>query len=262
MQPGTVAQASNDSKAVGGQGMDWSRRLLPVLLLPLPATAAGTVWTVLAGGWVVRWSDSGIEAGRAGEAPAYSARQEALADFRRAARDPGVRSIPEYRRTVSVVSLCGPLLGLREETYLDNRPAAHPAGQARLRTLDLRTGLDQRLDRLVNGAALSAAMGLPADADAADRMAALNQRALDLPPTGSPMDGCFSVPADWPRSFAATAIGPRSLSVLVGLPGAGPCRTALTELPIMLPRPATWPATHLVAGPQRPPLVLRHRTRP
>ena len=85
-------------------------------------------------------------------------------------------------------------------------------------------------------------------------------------PNGEPAndrdtDGCYDVPEDWARRFVPWNIGARSLAVRVGLPGLGPCRHALTEVPLEVALPAGLRGLTVRRPPRPSPLTFTHRAR-
>lgn len=219
------------------------------LLLSAPARAAPR-WTAAAaaaGMNVVVLADD-IMVMRAGR-PVFSARRAAQADYEQAVRQADGATV-QVKRTFTVVALAGPYLSLRDESYIELSRAAHPGGETRLWTIDLRrvaknagTQSDS-LDaigagRLVDLRALVGEKAL-VRALARDpfvrrvggaRVATLDavRGALSSAASARP-DRCYDVPDDWTTRFAITGADASHLRVRVGLPGSGPCRYNLTQL--------------------------------
>ncbi len=233
------------------------------------AVAAG--WSCTSGKYHVLWTDTDITAGpsRVGAGPAFTAHGFAAASFRglvvqmHEIENPGV----VMRRTIRVVSLIGPLLGLRDRTYYDFARAAHPGGQTRYWTIDLRRpAVAFTQDHPFAAAPQSAAAKGGAVLALSDlfRASALRatltavplvRRLAPSPPSTLPTllermatglmrvpDVCAAVPRDSLTRFALIGVGANRIDARLGLPGAGPCREQMTDLSLRLTRMMLLPA--------------------
>lgn len=233
-----------------------------VWLIAIPANAVD-LWTCESGGFRVAQTRDDVTASAsrstngAGE-PAFSARAFAVSGFaiaRHELESGDVDSVTMERK-LSVVSLVGPLLALRDEAYVNYSGTAHPGGETRFWTIDLRrTGalnlspddpfsvIGDASGRLIDLRGLFAAADIRSGlaADAFVRRAAphpsdtLDDLLRDFGDgAGSVQGACFSVPADLLSSFAITGVERSEVTVRIGLPGAGPCRYELTQLGLRL----------------------------
>lgn len=152
---------------------------------------------------------------------------------------------------VTPVSWLFPLLGLREATYQSCGTEAHPGGETRYTTLWI--DLDQHslgsprpvvltelypeaviLDALRGDALVQKALKgreVPAE------LKALVTALAETPPILEKNE-CYSFPEDLLARFVFHHQEGDQVAVRLGLPGAGPCRYALTELGLLLPKPA------------------------
>jgi hypothetical protein len=157
-----------------------------------------------------------------------------------------------FNETLRMKSLVGPYLGFEEasDTYCPGW--AHPSGETRFRTIDL---------RLAHGAspqAVSLTDLFPAKAvsqsllkdpviiasDAGKLPSSLPDLLDQLATYATPPKAmCFTVPRDLLQRFVLGGISGEAAQVRLSLPGEGPCRMALTQLGLLLrPRPdlAAW----------------------
>jgi len=155
----------------------------------------------------------------------------------------------DYEHRIEAISLVGPYLGLRDAFYASCPPEAHPAEETRLLTIDLSAS---RPDLRHPGMAVAATDLFPADAIRASLQNAPQLRPL-LPNTsprtlkallsavagkyGTDPDDCFYVARDLLNRFAFVGSEDSHAVVALGLPGAGPCRTNLTEIRLALDAP-------------------------
>ncbi len=164
---------------------------------------------------------------------------------------PGARKTCLREIKVTPIAWQSPLLSIKEEIYQSCPDLeAHPGGETRLTTLALdlgphaigppRPGL---LTDFFEPAVLFRA--LRADPIVAKALTGRESPA-DLPSLISALvesspaitDGhCYSFPDDLLARFVLHHREASSIAIHVGLPGAGPCRYALTELPLLLPIP-------------------------
>jgi hypothetical protein len=165
--------------------------------------------------------------------------------------EPGERL--ECLREIKVRALAWipPFLSLREETY-QSCPGreAHPGGETRFTTLQLNadrqklagprpTSMTDFFDAAVLSRALRAdplivkALGKNAPNDLTELVRAL----AETPPVLDDPQ-CYSFPDDLLSRFAFHQREGSRVTVRIGLPGAGPCRYALTEIGLSLPLPA------------------------
>jgi hypothetical protein len=161
-------------------------------------------------------------------------------------------------RKLSVVSLVGPLLALRDEAYVNYSGTAHPGGETRFWTIDLRRGSGFNLSPDDPFTVVPAASGrlidlrqlfVAADITAALAADAFVRRAVRQPPdrldallqdfadgAGVVAGACFDVPPDLLSRFAIVGLERSRAMVRIGLPGSGPCRYNLTQLGLQLVR--------------------------
>jgi len=228
----------------------------------LPARANDR-WSCGSGAYRVAVTDSDVTAGAAqpsngAAGPTFSARAFASIGFdaERKAFGPGDNASLSMERKFSVVSLVGPWLALRDEAYIDASGTAHPGGETRFWTVDLRRSGAWNLSaddpftavQVPDGRLLFLQQLFPASeirtklaADPFVRRAVhSSETTLDdllqdfAEQSDAIQDVCFSVPDDLMSRFAILgAQGPDAV-VRIGLPGAGPCRYNLTQLGLLL----------------------------
>jgi hypothetical protein len=239
--------------------------------------AAATLWLISASGYASdRWSCESdgfrvdqsredIVAGATSPAnpaaePAFSARTFAAAGLALARREleAGEANTLTMERKLSIVSLVGPLLALRDEAYVNYSGTAHPGGETRFWTIDLRRGSSLNLSPDDPFSVITAPSGRLLDLrqlfTAADIRAALaadpfvrrmvrqpsgtlDELVQDLADSAGSVGGaCFAVPADLLSRFAIVGLEPAGATVRIGLPGSGPCRYSLTQLGLQLVR--------------------------
>jgi len=144
------------------------------------------------------------------------------------------------------MALVGPYLGYRQELDVSCPGWAHPSGEVRFRTLDLRradpaasvTRFEVLLQDLFAPEAVSQALRKDSVIARSDKGALpenLDDLVAELSANATASSGqCFRFPKDVLSRF--TLIGDKSgrAQVRIGLPGAGPCRMALTQLGLEL----------------------------
>jgi hypothetical protein len=212
-----------------------------LLLATAMAAEAAQPWSCSRAGFHVEWSGTDIVAGRDGApGPGFSARAFATADYTAVKQDAAdlqpasVGVSHEFR----VLSLAGPLLGLRDEQDVNVVPSAHPGGETALRTIDLRSSQLVALTDLFQPNDIRS--GLLADPF-------LKPALDDAPPTPEAIvaelgnnvnripGACASAPDDLLARFAIVGGDSTGFLVRIGLPGAGPCRYNLTQVGLHLP---------------------------
>lgn len=233
----------------------------PGAALPVSTTAVtGVVWQAQNAVYRVTWTTNDITAGRIGDhKPIFSFRGFAAAGLAMVPRDSGVTLTRTH--TVTVVSLAGSLLALRDEVFDDVRPAAHPSGVTRYWTIDLSRAAAPRFDTsgysanpagggdiialtdVVPAATINAALASdavvrkavsepPANLD--DLIAAWREGAEQQPGIG-PGSLCYAVNDDVLTSFAIFASDNGMAKVRLGLGGQGACRANFVQIGLILP---------------------------
>ncbi|WP_420137753.1 hypothetical protein [Sphingomonas sp.] len=213
--------------------------LAAVTMSAAPATAAPD-WSAKWGRYHLSMNDRDIVV-TYGIKLLFSAKAWARADHAQAVRDADGDAVRTEHR-FSMVALAGPYLSLKDESYTDITPSAHPGGETRLWTIDLRRlrgpgkiAPEQAVDlaTLVGATPLSRALV----ADPVVRTSGVRPGAsLDAIRTALPQanfgkgDACFDVPEDWTSRFAIRGWQGAQLQVRLGLPGLGSCRYNLTQL--------------------------------
>ncbi len=147
-----------------------------------------------------------------------------------------------YRQRIEVVSLVGPLLSLRETFQADCPPEAHPSGETRFFTLNLARATQQSHNR-------QRPVALTSLFSSKDILAKLIQSPIlqSLIPSRPPrslhallnsLNGqfsnevglCFVVTDDLMSRSVLTSIKDNAISIQIGLPGAGQCRSNVTPV--------------------------------
>lgn len=215
--------------------------------------ASGVRWSATAAGFLVALTPDDIRASRKGTA-VFSARRAARQDFDALAQDSEAAAV-RIQRKLTVVSLAGPFLSIRDESYVEVQPAAHPGGETRFWTIDLRrpsrAGAAVEADglnaigagRAVDLAALVGAATLvkvlAADPvvkrNGAPAPATLDEVRDALEASASSGGACYLVPQDWTRRFVILGLSGAKLRVHIGLPGCGANRYAVTRLGLDIP---------------------------
>lgn len=246
------------------------------LLVPTegPVLAASpSVWTGQDRAYRVDWTPKDITATRLADGKrVFSMQTFATAQLDLSMRQETSAAGTLLReRKVSVVSLFGPLLALRDDTFDDFRPAAHPSERVRFWTIDLAAPAKEGFDP-------SDQYGAAVGAEERGRIRSLDQvfpaaavaNALahdkvvlaDVPNPPRELDGlmttwrdqagnaggaalagagggaeppCYDVPEDALTSFAVIGRNNGSATVRLGLPGAGACHVSFTQLGLVLP---------------------------
>lgn len=241
--------------------------------------AADTVWTAQNGAYRVAWTGTDIKATRIADgAQVFSFRKFALQGAATLPHEDGITTTRHH--TVTVVSLAGSLLALRDEILDDVRPAAHPAGITRFWTIDLARSLAPKFR--VGGYSVDPAGGGGVSAltdivPAADVLSALSRdtvvRAAVPDPhadlddliaawrdgiEGQPGIGpgrlCYEVADDVLTSFAVIGTAGSVVTVRLGLGGDGACRASFVQIGLAL---RIAPGTRLVGTTAlRPPAGL------
>jgi hypothetical protein len=171
-----------------------------------------------------------------------------------------------YERTLTVLSVVGSLVSLRDNYYVTCTMEAHPGGETRYTALDLakpgeaaykqdemnfdiaNPGKAVRLTDLFSEADIFNAM--LADPFVKKQVENFRRDHPEKPPPPKTLDElthslwpdldkgeCYSVADDMFTRFAFHHIENGKVAVRLGLSGAGPCREKLTELGILLPIP-------------------------
>lgn len=241
---------------------------IAVALLTAPSTFAQTaIWSGNSGGFTVTWTQADITA-RRGDNLAFSARDLAkagLAHFVAANRRGGLKTPDcDYERRFRIAALVGSLLSLEDRAEFTCTKEAHPGGATRLITIDLANpkpvaeiGADAigRIDTKSPGKAVLLTHLFPAEEvlkvlatappiEKALRRAEITAKTLPALieavtyATGED-DGCYEIPPDLLARFAFDGLDGNRIVVRLGLPGDGPCRMALTEVPLVFTIPGT-----------------------
>lgn len=212
-----------------------------------PATAAQH-WLANSAGFQITVSPDDIVVTRTGK-PVFSAREAARTDFDQTARQADGAAV-RIERKISVVSIAGPYLSLRDEAYVELTSSAHPGGETRFWTIDLRLpgirpspsadGLDAigagrsvDLRKLVGAAPLARVLAQDPLVKAAGGGGATTLDAIRdalASAMSATADHCYLVPTDWTVRSAIFGVEGSQLRARLGLPGAGPCRYRLTQL--------------------------------
>ena len=255
-----------------------SLRALAVLsmLLNLVAGSAtaqrSPIWSGHDQAWRVDWTTDDITATRVADGKrVFSMRSFAAAQLDLSMRqETSAAGTLERTRKISVVSLFGPLLALRDDTLDDFRPSAHPSERVRFWTIDLgapaidgfdpsdqfgaalgagERGRIRSLDQIASTQAIADALARdkvvqgdlphpPHDLD--DLLTSWRDEAGNavgsVSPEG-PAGGthCHDVPEDALTSFAIVGRTDKSIAVRLGLPGSGACHAEFTQLGLILP---------------------------
>lgn len=217
-----------------------------------PATAAEQ-WLANSAGFQIEISHNDISVTRTGK-PVFSAREAARADFDQTVRQAD-GAVVRIERKISVISIAGPYLSLRDEAYVELTPSAHPGGETRFWTIDLRltgikpspkadglnaigAGRSVDLRKLVGAAPLVRALAQDPLVKAAGGGGATTLDDIrDALASGmsATADHCYLVPTDWTLRSAIFEVEGSRLRARLGLPGAGPCRYRLTQLGLSIP---------------------------
>lgn len=255
-------------------------RIFVALAVPLSfvvgVAQARQIWTGRNAEYQVDWTDHDITAIRLRDGrPVFS-----MHAFGAAQLDVSMRQVTSAagtltrKRKVSVTSLFGPLLALRDDTFDNFRPAAHPSERERFWTIDLSAtahdGFDpsdqfgaalgerergriQSLEQLVPAQAIGdvLAQDKVVHADVSDpprqlgellttwRNQAGNAYAAALAGRDADAKGnqapCYAVPEDVLTSFAIIGYHDDQIAVRLGLPGVGACHSEFTQLGLTLP---------------------------
>jgi len=222
------------------------------ILAAAPATATQH-WLTNSSGFQIEISDTDIVATRAGR-PVFSAREAAQADFNQTAHQADGAMV-RIERKISVISIAGPYLSLRDEAYVELTPSAHPGGETRFWTIDLRlngtkpnpkadglnaigAGRSVDLRKLVGDIPLARALSQDSFVKAAGGAGATTLDDIhDALASGmsATADQCYFVPTDWTMRSAIFGVEGSQLHARLGLPGAGTCRYRLTQLGLSIP---------------------------
>ncbi len=249
--------------------------LAAIAFLVSEPAQAGTpsTWTGQDGTFRVDWTPRDITATRLADGkPVFSMQAFAAAQLALSLRqETSAAGTLEREKKVSVVSLLGSLLALRDDTFDDFRPAAHPSERVRFWTIDLAApakdgfdpsdqygaaiGAEERgrirsLEQVVPPAAIAGALGrdkvvladLPNPPRELDELMTTWRdqagNAGAATPSGDgarPQSPCYDVPEDALTSFAIIGKKGADLTVRIGLPGSGACHAAFTQLGLSLP---------------------------
>ena len=192
---------------------------------------------------------------------------------------------------ITVISLLGPYLGLRDDTDIEEGSGAIPGGGSRYWTIDLRHGETYHLDPntplavLPDGGAITSLATFYSPAQIAAQLAAdsfirkLVPASPGATPTGildeassASANACFDIPNDIRTSYVIVAINSSpaptgQAGIRLGLPGQPSCRTKLTTLGLTFPLSADLRAdmseTRLLTPPAgQPPCILEEGQRP
>jgi hypothetical protein len=215
----------------------------------------GLIWEGASGGLQVHWTTSDLRITNR-QGASYSRADALRSAFDREMAGPnapaGKPCVRELR--ISLLSVVGPMLSLRESTTTTCEREAHPAAETRFVTLDFSKmpagagdSAARRLDladlfpeRAVLGALRSnAAVRQSLEATSAEPTM-LMELVAELAKAPPVLDNsrCFSYPEDLLTRFAFEAVQGNTVTLELGLPGAAPCRDSLTQIPIALPIPS------------------------
>jgi hypothetical protein len=219
-----------------------------------PAAAPPSSWQGDSAGWHWSWTAADISATKsdAGKRRTFSLAARLRAEFdhdMQALRaDNAMRGVLPCTRetTASVLSIVGSLLSYRTTRETTCAREAHPEGETRFATINLadeRENASVVLDALFPQAAVASALredklvksNLPADR-AHGSLADLTAALATVGGVVTPSD-CFEFPEDLTARFAFHHVDGGRVAVRFGVPGAGPCRTRLTQLGVMLAIP-------------------------
>jgi hypothetical protein len=147
---------------------------------------------------------------------------------------------------VAVLSIVGSLLSYRETRETSCAAEAHPGGETIYATLNVAVARERSsmvLDALFPQAAIATALradkvvqGSLGTAKVGTGLADLVKTLADSSPVAT-ASACYEFPQDLLARFAFHHVSDGRVAIRIGLPGAGTCRTQLTQLGIMLPVP-------------------------
>jgi hypothetical protein len=223
---------------------------------------AETRWSGQSGAFSVTWTDDDIIAVAGDGKPVFRASDFALASQAAAERQlsddadaPPEQSVGVTRK-ISVVSLVGRYLGLKDESVVVSSAAARPGGQTRYWTIDLASARPPGFDPetpfqadMTNAGAVAAATSLFVEADllAGLKRDRLLKRAIPrdtatlagaltaLAAAPPPGDQCYAIPPDLLTRFVLLAVKDGRAAIRIGLPGAESCHDRLTPIGLSLP---------------------------
>jgi len=227
-----------------------------IVTLAIALHGHAMAWTADSNGFRVAWTANDITAQRPDGSVAFSAAEFARSGFNEAkdGMAQGVTWSLTMRRHFRVVSLVGPLLGLRDRLELQVSPSAHPEGEERFWTFDLRrhaplngnTGtlpaserdiVDLRdlfpVDDLFRGLKGDAFVRRAINAPAVTSLTAVLSLLQDR--SGSAPNVCASVGPDVLTRFVLTGINAQRVSVRINVSSPDVCAGHRTDLAINLP---------------------------
>jgi hypothetical protein len=230
--------------------------------------AEQTIWTGRSGGYALRWSTAEIKA-TAAKSPTdirFSAKaiaQRAFDEFKDIETGMEEPATPHcrYERNLTLLSVVGSLISVRDNYYSSCAGEAHPAGETRLLAVDLsKSGAvlyNAEMDTDINNPGKVVKLtDLFSEADIVRALLSdpfVQKNMLDPEKKQSPPknleeflnslglsiseEACLTIDDDWLTRFAFHHIENGKVAVRLGFSGLGPCRERLTEIGLLLPIP-------------------------
>jgi hypothetical protein len=165
---------------------------------------------------------------------------------------------------VSVISLAGPYLSVRDNSYTSCRQEAHPSVAEQVNLYDLRNGnLVSAGDLFSEGALLNALVKDPVLAKGMQRKPArLSALRAALPEEGVAAGNTpctFLLPEDFLERIALHHVEGGQVAIRMSLePAVGVCRGVTADLGLLLPMPEAIKGEQFVPAPPKTPQALLH----
>jgi hypothetical protein len=218
-----------------------------------PADPASTIWEGVSRGVRIQWTTRDLSArSDAAQGETWSLANELRREYEKAASDLEGTAPCRAEEKITLLSVVGTLVSFERATYSECARAAHPGGETRYATLDLKEVALHRaaarpvelgdlfppqavFEALSKDGVVRKALAAPGHGKGAapkalpDLTKRLSLSVLDEP--------CATFPLDLMRRFALHHLEAQRIAVRVGVPGAGPCREQLTQLGLLLDAP-------------------------
>ncbi|MFT3924588.1 MAG: hypothetical protein QM778_18760 [Myxococcales bacterium] len=210
--------------------------------------ASELIWEGESAGFHIRWTTSDVLVTQPARGEVFSVAREVRAELEAelAALKAGggsdwVQGTCNRGSSVVLLSVVGSLLSYREERSTTCPWQAHDFEETFYRTRDLTNGTNASLSSLFPAADVFSALRrdklvMAALKDGSERPRRLSELVGALAPVYTDTQ-CFSFPDDVLTRFAFHHLEQDKIAVRIGLPGAGLCRTNLTQLGLLLPVP-------------------------
>jgi hypothetical protein len=242
-----------------------------------PADPGSMIWEGVSRGVRIQWTTRDLSArSDAGQGETWSLASDLRKEYEKASSDSEGSGPCRGEEKITLLSVVGTFVSFERATYTECAHAAHPGGETRYATLDLKEVASHRalarpvelgdlfppqavFEALSKDGVVRKALAAPGHGKgtAPKTLPELAKR-LSLSVLDEP---CATFPLDLMNRFAFHHLDARRVAVRVGVPGAGPCREQLTQLGLLLDAPPSVALDMVEGADQRAGFLMKDAAR-